>query len=88
MATNFIVGEVVDLVPICGEPENYQGKVMVMGVPHHVQLVAVAGATQTAVMDPNARLADVRRLNDGPLATIAVPGLPGKYVMVIFPYGE
>ncbi len=65
----------------------------VLGVPHHAYLIAVhevagedGASEQVAVRDPHDRLGDVQRLNDGRLATVRVPGFPGDYVLVIFPF--
>ena len=88
----FTIGEVTNLTAIGSEePDNYLGRVTVLGVEHHVQLIAVRegeDVCQEAVSDPYDRLVDVYRLNDGLLHTIRVPGLPGEYVMVIYPFGD
>jgi hypothetical protein len=67
----------------------------VLGVPHHVFLIAVQdvacgdGATeQVALHDPHDCRGDVLRLNEERLATVRVPGYPDEYVLVIFPFAE
>jgi hypothetical protein len=67
----------------------------VLGVPHHVFLIAVQEVAhadgsneQVAVRDPYDRLGDVLRFNEERLATVRVPGYPGEYVLVIFPFAE
>lgn len=66
----------------------------ILNVPHHVYFIAVreveeGGLTlQLAVCDPYDRLNDVRRLNEGTLMTVRLPGYEGDYVMVLFPFAD
>jgi len=65
----------------------------ILGVPHHVYFIEVTRVSeqedareQVAVQDPYDRLGDVQRLNEGRLLTVHIPGFPGDYAAVVFPF--
>jgi hypothetical protein len=91
-AGSLVLERLTDLGP---EEACLKAVTELLGVPHHVYLIAVqdvrmqSGETeQVAVRDPYNRLRDVHRFNDGRLATVRVPGLKEDYVLVIFPFEE
>jgi hypothetical protein len=65
------------------------GRVYILGVLHHAWFVQVQYrcGEQVAVNDPYDRLNDFYRLDTeiGAFQTVAVPGFPGEYVLVIYP---
>ena len=68
------------------------GTVYVFGVLHHAWFVRVEeqDGEQVAVDDPHSRLEEFQQLDAdrGAMQTVAVPGYPGEYVVVIYPAGQ
>src|SRR5260370_36139334 len=62
----------------------------VLGVSHHVWFVEVTDedGMQQPVYDSHTIYEDMQCLNAGRLCTVQVPGYPGRYVMVLFPFAE
>jgi hypothetical protein len=65
------------------------GHAYFLGILHHAWFIQVseAGGEQVGVNDPHGRLDDLHYLagDGGPFATLAVPGFPGEYALVIAP---
>ena len=62
-----------------------------LGVPHHVYFVQVQETANglEPVKDPAGRLEDVeRQLGEGRPQTVELPGLPGRYVVSLFPHEQ
>jgi hypothetical protein len=68
------------------------GTVYLFGVLHHAWFVRVEeqDGDQVAVDDPHGRLEEFQQLDadGGAMQTVAVPGYPGEYVLVIYPAGQ
>ena len=68
---------------------NLLGHTYILGVLHHVWLVAVVevDGQQLPVDDPHHRFDDFHYLSGdgGPFETIEVPGFPGSYALVVAP---
>ena len=64
----------------------------IYGVRHHVTAIQVKyddEGCQTAVNDPYGRLDDAYVADsDGSFQTVAIPGLPGEWVLHITPYKD
>jgi hypothetical protein len=68
------------------------GAVYAFGILHHAWFVRVEeqDGDQVAVDDPHGRLEEFQQLDAdrGAMQTVAVPGYPGQYVLIIYPAGQ
>jgi hypothetical protein len=61
------------------------------GRPHHAMFVRVRQAKTGELVgtkDPHDRVEDIYRLYDVPLVPVSIPGFPGKWLIVVHPWGD
>ena len=73
--------------------QAYYGHVKIFGAYHHIRLIRVKDGEIVEPPDEANETVkewfdDMQKMYDGAYHTVTVPGLPGCYVLVIFPFAE